>query len=376
MIAGSCRSSSRSLDALSACPSRPASSAARMIPRRLVPSWPVPAMCRMNGSETLRPNARQIIASAATPQSAKSIWRTNGNARRRTHGSAAGGLLRRRPRRLPSARRRRAAASAAAAVTPEARRRRRSRAAAPRSRLRCSRARSRSLEANAGSSAPSSPSTARVELEQPAVARGRHRRQARAALERTDLAEHVAGAQEAHVAPGFLLPGVLDQPTRLHDPPARRALAFAHHDVAVAGVDARGPGRRSARRPSASRSPERLVGTQERARSAWRAPALANAAAASGCARARATATPRSSRSTRTALEAARRVTPGGVLLDERPLAARSVPHRARRARPRCGRRLRRSPAPRPRRRRRTRCPRASTRSRRSDRSAPRSRPG
>ena len=91
MIAGNASSSRLSLEAFSARPSRPASSAASMIPRRLVPSCPVPATRRMKVSDTLRPKARQIIASAAAPQSAKSIWRTKGKRRGATHGSAGPG---------------------------------------------------------------------------------------------------------------------------------------------------------------------------------------------------------------------------------------------------------------------------------------------
>ena len=110
---------------------------------------------------------------------------------------------------------------------------------------------------------PELPEHCGVELEQPAVARGRHGRQARAALERIDLAEDVAGAQEAHVAPGFLLPGVLDQPTRLHDPPGRGALTFAHDDVAVARLELAAP---ADDQLDAVRGevPERLVGAEER----------------------------------------------------------------------------------------------------------------
>ena len=71
-----------------------------------------------------------------------------------------------------------------------------------------------------------------IKLEHGAVADRRHRRQARAALHRADFPEDVARAQEADVAPRRPLPGVLDEPAGLHDPPQIALVALARDDVA------------------------------------------------------------------------------------------------------------------------------------------------
>ena len=82
MMAGSGSCSTRSLDALTARTSRPTCSPPRWIPRRLVPSAPVPTDMRMCAGATSRPKWRQTIARQATPQSISSSWRTYGNGAR------------------------------------------------------------------------------------------------------------------------------------------------------------------------------------------------------------------------------------------------------------------------------------------------------
>ena len=293
-------------------PRGPASSAARTIPRRLVPSCPVPAARRMNVSDTERPKARQTIASAAAPQSAKSIWRTNGKRRGATHGSAGAGASDTCTPAAICVVARRAAAAAVAASRPdmtslaaevqrpdrdaaEVQSRavlepaRRTPDRAPRARL---------------STAPSSSSSAAFADRR----HGRKPRRCRAAHRPRRTRRRRAGSARRAAPP---LAGVLDQPPGLDDPPVIGALSLAHDHVAVVTSISR-PRSTSSSSPigvQLRRRSRRRAGTRRSAsRRAW-AP---NPAAASGCARASASATGRSSRSTRTALEAARRVTAGG----------------------------------------------------------------
>ena len=216
----------------------------------------------------------------------------------------------------------------------------------------------------------------RVELEQSAVARGGHGRQARAALERADLAEHIAG-RAGSARRGGPSPRPVCSTSRpdSHDPPA------------TGGSPSRtmtSPSRALSPRPRATMQldalrvelPERLVRAQERRdplgvrllrerrrglgvragegdRDAAVEPQHAH--------RARGGAQGDTGRVVLDERRARRSISPGPSTPSE--TSVRSAPLGDRRA-------------PRPRRRRRTRCPPASTRSRRSDTSAPRSRRG
>src|SRR6185437_17115991 len=102
-----------------------------------------------------------------------------------------------------------------------------------------------------------------IELEQSAVAGGGHGRKAWAALEGADLAEHIAAAHEAQLAPGLALAGRLDQAARLHDPPAIGHLALAHDHVALTGGDVATALHQHLHGPRVELA-ERLVHAQER----------------------------------------------------------------------------------------------------------------
>jgi hypothetical protein len=87
-IAGSGSSSRRLFEALIVRQASPALSPALAIPARLVPSTPVLAVSRMNGTLTSRPKWRQTMARQAAPQSASSSWKTCGKRRMRFEGFA------------------------------------------------------------------------------------------------------------------------------------------------------------------------------------------------------------------------------------------------------------------------------------------------
>ena len=132
-------------------------------------------------------------------------------------------------------------------------------------RLRCSRARSPSLEANVGSSVAELVEHRRVELEQPALARRRHRRQARADPSSAPTSPNTSPARRKRTSRrADPCPRVLDQPAGLDDPPGWPCwLTFPHDDVAVVGLDPATPAddQLDALRVEV---PERLVRAQER----------------------------------------------------------------------------------------------------------------
>ena len=103
-----------------------------------------------------------------------------------------------------------------------------------------------------------------VELEQPAFSDRRDPRKTRDAAQRTDLPEHVAGAQEADIAARLPLAGVLDQPPGLDDPPVIGALSLAHDHVAVVDLDLASAGDEQLE-PGRVQLAEGRIGAQERA---------------------------------------------------------------------------------------------------------------